>query len=748
MTISPSRETNPNPQPPKTPQNPQFSPRTDDQETFDDDQNQSKTPKKSPKPASNQRKPSHSPRRSARLKSRVLDDKDDGGGGGGGGGGSEKKRKFRVLGGSDSAEETGVVGSALDWNVGEEIDDEGASEGGSAKGRKQRTRGSSDNGSCFMELKDGIEDKDDLVCGERRHSREDLVCGERRHSREEKGKGVMTEESETLIAKDLLSLDFDYMEQDAELLVATFFGMRREMIEKARKKIAIWMVREKAENMKEMKEKFKKSARERAERFALGLDGGRRTAQPNISTSYKNKPTLLKIEWTPSNDRRRNCLVPSLLYLSASVLAKYSKFVSSFDGIPDLAKNIISQMLCQLLRDSQSMNDHVVELVFRGSPTERMKGRVRWLRNKKKNTLAKSENSMPSLVSISLRGALHLSDDGLASLISSAPRLESINLGQCYLLTTSGISNMLVSLGSSVKELYLDDCHDIEAMLILPDLMELQNLEVLSLKSINTVCDYFVDGLVSSCGQTIKELFLANCSELTDDAVGTIAAFCCGLRSLDICNMYKLTDVAIDYLIHGFRSMEVLKLGCNSFSDEAIAALIKASGKSLVELSLNKLTKVGPSTAISISRRCSRNLQFLDLSWCRNLTDDAMGIIADNCMSLRLLKLFGCTQITRRFINRHSNPFVRILGLPMTPLLEHLNIADRHYGPLHYTQHSMKRQTFFCSEISSPVFVTYNLNCSFSIKLKEDGHLADASTEFSQCSLIVFFDKSDRLDTL
>ena len=55
--------------------------------------------------------------------------------------------------------------------------------------------------------------------------------------------------------------------------------------------------------------------------------------------------------------------------------------------------------------------------------------------------------------------------------------------------------------------------------------------------------------------------------------------------------------------------------------------------------------QVGYNTAASLGRR-SKRLHTLDLSWCRNLTDEAVGFIVDNCLSLRVLKLFGCTQVS------------------------------------------------------------------------------------------------------
>lgn len=126
-------------------------------------------------------------------------------------------------------------------------------------------------------------------------------------------------------------------------------------------------------------------------------------------------------------------------------------------------------------------------------------------------TLARSSNILPVLTTISLKGACRLSDVGLSSLLSSAPALRSINLGQCSLLTSVGISSIADSLGSVLRELYLDDCQSIDAILILPALSKLEHLEVLSLAGLQTVCDDFVSQFVSVRGHNLKELVLADC---------------------------------------------------------------------------------------------------------------------------------------------------------------------------------------------------------------------------------------------
>lgn len=126
-------------------------------------------------------------------------------------------------------------------------------------------------------------------------------------------------------------------------------------------------------------------------------------------------------------------------------------------------------------------------------------------------TLGRSPNCLPLLTTLSLKGACRLSDIGLSSLLSAAPALRSLNLCQCSLLTSGGINSIADSLGSVLRELYIDDCDSIDPILMLPALSKLEYLEVLSLAGLHTVSDDFICQLIALRGQKLKELVLADC---------------------------------------------------------------------------------------------------------------------------------------------------------------------------------------------------------------------------------------------
>ena len=121
-------------------------------------------------------------------------------------------------------------------------------------------------------------------------------------------------------------------------------------------------------------------------------------------------------------------------------------------------------------------------------------------------------NGLPALTIVSLKGACRLSDVGLRALVSSAPTLRSINLSQCSLLTSTSIETLAETLGSVLRELYIDDCQGIDAMLILPALLKLECLEALSVAGIQTISDDFIWEFICVHGPMMKELVLADCS--------------------------------------------------------------------------------------------------------------------------------------------------------------------------------------------------------------------------------------------
>ncbi|CAH9083197.1 unnamed protein product [Cuscuta epithymum] len=310
--------------------------------------------------------------------------------------------------------------------------------------------------------------------------------------------------------------------------------------------------------------------------------------------------------------------VPTLLSLSLKTLAQNAGALVSLEGIPCNLRKRLTDLLC----DSRRMNKHMLNLLLKGSPTEIRIKDCSWLTEIELSksfldfdgkmlmvlqldlcgqgmtdhvlarTFVRSSIGFPNLRILSIKGACRITDSALTSIVASAPFLQSINLGQCSLLTHMCIEIISNSLGGLLKELYINECLMIDVMSAIPALKKLKCLEVLSVARIQTVCDKFVSEIMEGFGQNLKELDLFDCDNLTDSSMKAIGDACANLRSLNISNLQKLTDRGIQFLTNGCRSIQRLYLQRNDFSDEALAAYIEASGQCLKELSLNNCSKI------------------------------------------------------------------------------------------------------------------------------------------------------------
>lgn len=95
-------------------------------------------------------------------------------------------------------------------------------------------------------------------------------------------------------------------------------------------------------------------------------DRGAKMSTPHSNSSLNKCKSA--ITWVPNRDRHTQAkrLIPSLLELCLSVLAANADAITSLDGVPDVPRHKLSQLLC----DSRKMNKHFFDLLFGGSPTE------------------------------------------------------------------------------------------------------------------------------------------------------------------------------------------------------------------------------------------------------------------------------------------------------------------------------------------------------------------------------------------
>ncbi len=65
----------------------------------------------------------------------------------------------------------------------------------------------------------------------------------------------------------------------------------------------------------------------------------------------------------------------------------------------------------------------------------------------------------------------------------------------------------------------------------------------------------------------------------------------------------------------------------------------------------------------ALMAHCQGCLEYLDISFCRGFSSEALGALADTCTQLQQLVVFGCSQLTDRMAHGHTNSALASGGL-------------------------------------------------------------------------------------
>ncbi len=71
----------------------------------------------------------------------------------------------------------------------------------------------------------------------------------------------------------------------------------------------------------------------------------------------------------------------------------------------------------------------------------------------------------------------------------------------------------------------------------------------------------------------------------------------------------------------------------------------------------------------ALALRCKESLEHLDVSFCRGISEQSLGLVADRCSRIRRLVIFGCSQVGTKFLNGHSNEALAAGGVVGTGTL-------------------------------------------------------------------------------
>ncbi|DAZ98257.1 TPA: hypothetical protein N0F65_008942 [Lagenidium giganteum] len=272
-------------------------------------------------------------------------------------------------------------------------------------------------------------------------------------------------------------------------------------------------------------------------------------------------------------------------------------------------------------------------------------------------------NALQTVEILSLRGCYRLSDAGCKLLVREcAPSLREFELSCNQRISKTAIDHL--SELKQLSSLTIAECPQLDDA-ALEALLSMTNLRKLSLDQMEKISDEFVCQLVQKLPH-LEEVSLARCSQLTDVAVRTLLESCRELKVLDLSDLDKITDAALEAvrtLRHPLRQIKLRR--CLLLTDAAVDHVAFGAQSYLEDLVVSSVPQLTNAAITSLQAHCGATIRALDVSFCRKITEDALGIFTDSAHSLKSLALLGCTQVSARFLQCHSQEDLVITGHPL-----------------------------------------------------------------------------------
>jgi Leucine-rich repeat (LRR) protein len=177
--------------------------------------------------------------------------------------------------------------------------------------------------------------------------------------------------------------------------------------------------------------------------------------------------------------------------------------------------------------------------------------------------------------------------------------------------------------------------------------------------------DALLKNLVSNCTK-LDSLNLAYCSDVTDDSLVELAKTCPKIQELVLWGCYNTTNVTLEALAANCKSIRSLSLKCcKKISDAGLIHM-----QALTQLEDVNLTYCRNITDFGLQSFLSGvpKLRSLCMAYCSNITDVTVGAVMKHCPHLEKLDLTQC--------NISDAGLKYIAANPETSCLQELNLTS------------------------------------------------------------------------
>nr|XP_060618131.1 uncharacterized protein LOC132767326 [Anolis sagrei ordinatus] len=258
-------------------------------------------------------------------------------------------------------------------------------------------------------------------------------------------------------------------------------------------------------------------------------------------------------------------------------------------------------------------------------------------------------------VDISWTGA---TDSGLIALVKASRSLQCLSANGCK-LTDDSVAMLIEEHGKRLKKLEIFGCHAVTAKCLSCVAVRCPNLKVLNIGRVPKITEDCLAKIVN-CMEKLTSLNCTGLNVVRDHLVHFIVKKCPELECLILHSCCQVTDsslVEISTHLPLIRYLDVS--GCEKVTDAGVQALARKCHRiSYLDLSSTATSKRGVCLLASF---CFQTLECVKLSFCKNISLNAVGKLCRNCRRLRTLHLYGCCFVPDLESIKKVNKTVEIL---------------------------------------------------------------------------------------
>eukprot|EP01038_Epipyxis_sp_PR26KG_P008275 gene8275-11203_t len=228
-----------------------------------------------------------------------------------------------------------------------------------------------------------------------------------------------------------------------------------------------------------------------------------------------------------------------------------------------------------------------------------------------------------NIVTLDLSHSIELDNSALITIGRRCPRIENLNIRKCVKLDDEGVAGFFERLFGYIKTVDLSGCINCTGT----------SIEALSKKA-NELIEIKLNGLSKISAEALLMLF-TNAKKL---------------KVYEMCSELRATVTHRRSMIPHIGDM----------------VLINAMYDKIEEIKLSGACQVSDRGVASLITKCGSTLRSLDISYCHQITDISLGLLATGTSYLSCLIISGCMGITNRGIvdiSTHCNKYLTQLEL-------------------------------------------------------------------------------------